>query len=226
MLTGRISDCGPCPYLPDRRFHAFEPDALPPGVSYRTLLDHRFRRSGQHLYRPVCPDCEACQPLRVPVAGFVPRTDQRRCLARNQDLGLAWAERGMDDERLALWRRYEMAVHGRPRDDLEETSLGEGGGVPGGELHARAADGRLVAVSVVDVVGNALSSVYCYYDPDQRRRALGTFMALAELAQARALGLTWWYPGFYVDGCAKMAYKRRFGPNELLVDGSWRPGLE
>ena len=74
--------------------------------------------------------------------------------------------------------------------------------------------------------GDALSSVYDYYDPDQRRRALGTLMALAELAQASVLGLTWWYPGFYVDGCAKKAYKRRFGPHEVLVDGRWQPRLE
>ena len=56
---------------------------------------------------------------------------------------------------------------------------------------ARDQGGRLFAVSVCDTVGDALSSVYCYYDPDERRRALGTFMALAEIAQCRRLALRW-----------------------------------
>ena len=78
-----------------------------------------------------------------------------------------------------------------------------------------------MAVSVIDLVGDALSSVYCYYEPSQRRRGLGTYMALAEIAYARANGIIWLYLGFYVADCAKMAYKKRFGPAELLVDGQW-----
>jgi arginyl-tRNA--protein-N-Asp/Glu arginylyltransferase len=222
VIHGRVFDCGPCPYLPDRRFQAFQPDALPAGVTYRELMDHGFRRSGAVLYRPMCAGCAACQPIRVAVAGFVPRRDQRRCAQRNADLAVTWAARGMDDERLPLWQRYEVAVHGRALADLDSGDhLAASGTVPGGELHARDAQGRLLAVSVVDVLGDALSSVYCYYEPTERARALGTFMALAELTWARAAGMVWWYPGFYVAGCAKMAYKARFGPAELLTDQGW-----
>lgn len=222
MISGHVYDCGPCPYLPDRRFHAFQPAALPEGISYRELMDHRFRRSGAVLYRPMCEGCDACQPIRLAVASFVPRRDQRRCAARNSDLSVRWAERGMDRERLDLWQRYEVAVHGRPLAELTSGDhLAESGAVPGGELHARDAAGHLLAVSVVDVVGDALSSVYCYYEPAARARALGTFMVLAEIAWAREQGLRWWYPGFYVAGCAKMTYKARFGPAEVLIDGAW-----
>ncbi len=97
------------------------------------------------------------------------------------------------------------------------------GGIPGGELHARDGTGRLVAVSVIDVIGDALSSVYCYYDPAERRRGLGTFMALAEIDHAKNSGLSWLYLGFYVAGCQKMMYKARFAPAEILADGAWQP---
>jgi arginine-tRNA-protein transferase len=209
--------------LPDRRFRAFLPEPNPPTtVDYRRLMDLRFRRSGDHVYLPMCQDCTACEPIRVAVAGFQPRADQRRIWKRNADLTVTFAERGFDAERAALYRRYQETVHGKADDNDAGGFLVTDGGIPGGELHARDAAGTLVAVSVIDLVGDALSSVYCYYDPDLRRRGLGTYMALAEIAFAQQAGLVWLYLGFYVAGCAKMTYKARFGPAEVMRDGAWQ----
>ena len=186
-------------------------------------MDLRFRRSGDHVYLPMCEGCEACQPIRVRVASFTAREDQRRCWARNQDLTVTFAARGFDAERAGLYRRYQTEIHDKDPGDEPNEFLVADGGITGGELHARDASGTLLAVSVIDVIGDALSSVYCYYDPAARRRGLGTFMALAEIAYAREQAITWLYLGFYVAGCAKMTYKKRFGPAELLVDGVWTP---
>ena len=221
-IHGVVVDCGPCPYLPDRQFHAFQPTTLPEGVGYRQLMDHRFRRSGTTLYLPSCPTCSACQPMRVATATFEPRADQRRSARRNADLVVTWSERGCEAERTALWRRYEMGVHHRSLDEDDDgASLALSGAVPGGELHARDATGRLLAVSVLDVFADAVSSVYCYYDPDERGRGLGTFMAVAEIAWAAGCNKAWWYPGFLVTECSKMSYKARFGPHQVLHEGVW-----
>lgn len=220
-MRGFLVDCGPCPYLPDRRFHAFHPDPNPPAVPYRELMDHRFRRSGPMVYAPMCTGCQACQPVRVEVAAFAPRRDQRRCQTRNADLTVTWQPRGFDAERSALYRRYQAGIHAKETEEDSGEYLVQDGGVAGGELHARDAGGRLLAVSVVDRFADALSSVYCYYDPDQSGRGLGTFMALAELAFCRQQGLRWWYLGFLVRDSPKMAYKARFLPQEVLEDGAW-----
>jgi arginine-tRNA-protein transferase len=221
-MRGIVYNCGPCPYLPGREFHAFHPLTEPErGLDYRALMDRRFRRSGGQLYRPMCPGCEACQPVRVDIQAFSPRRDQRRCSERNDDLAVSWMPRGLDAERLELFTRYQSAVHGRPVEEDAQGFLVVDGGIPGGELHARDHEGRLLAVSVCDTVGDALSSVYCYYEPDQRRRALGTFMVLSEIAQCRRLQLRWLYLGFLVRGCAKMEYKARFLPQEVLEAGVW-----
>lgn len=221
-LAGSLIDAGPCPYLPGRHFHAFvAAEAVDAGL-YRVLLDNCFRRNGTSFYRPSCPGCEACVPLRIAVAGFAPRRDQRRIWRRNADLTFTWHERGHDDERVALWRRYQAEVHGEDADDDPARFFAEDGGIPGGELHARDVAGRLLAVALCDVVGDAWSSVYCYWEPSARRRGLGTAMALAEIAAAAQHGLAWWYPGFWVAACPAMAYKARFGPAEALIDGCWR----
>lgn len=197
-------------------------------AAYRGLLDAGFRRSGAAVYAPFCPACRACRALRVPVAGFRPRRDQRRCAVRNRDLSFTLHSRGSDDERRALYARYQMTVHGGG-DAAGADGLLEDGGAPGGELHARDAGGRLLAVSVLDRWDDALSSVYCYWEPEAARRGLGTAMALAELALAARLGLRWWYPGYWIADCPAMAYKARFGPAEILQgdlrdgDLAWRP---
>jgi arginine-tRNA-protein transferase len=221
-MRGVVYHFGPCPYLPERDFHAFHPVPNPPAeVPYRQLMDWRFRRSGAHVYMPMCPSCDACRPIRVDVAAFEPRRDQRRCEARNADLVVSWQPRGLDDERKDLYQRYQTRVHGKDLEEDPSAFLVQDGGITGGELHARDAAGRLLAVSVCDQVGDALSSVYCYYDPDERERGLGTFMGLAEIAHCRASGLRWLYLGFLVRGCQKMEYKARFRPHEVLENGSW-----
>lgn len=217
-------DHGPCPYLPDRHFRAQCILADLDAETYRELLDRRFRRNSTIFYSPRCVGCVACRPLRVPVAEFRPRRDQRRAWQRCRDLVFSWQPRGADAEREQLWQRYQVQVHA-DKDPLLVcvVSLFDAG-IPGGELHARDRSGRLLAVSICDIVGDAWSSVYCYWEPEERRRGLGTVMAMAEIAEARARGLRWWYPGFWVEGCAKMAYKVRFQPAEILDDdGVWRP---
>ncbi len=228
-MHGFIVDAGPCPYLPDQRFHAFHPHpgdiGQPP---YRQLMDARFRRSGDHLYAPVCRTCDACRPLRVDVHAFQPRRDQRRNARRNADLIITWQPRGLDAERLELYHRYQAQVHGKSLDAEGDPStfLVADGGTLGGELHARNAAGTLLAVSSCDRFDDALSSVYCYYDPAHRDRALGTFMVLAELAFCRQHALPWLYLGFHIAGCGAMAYKARFVPHDLLVDGRWQRRTE
>jgi arginine-tRNA-protein transferase len=221
-MRGIVYNCGACPYLPEREFHAFHPVPNPPTeLPYRLLMDHRFRRSGGHLYLPVCPGCDSCQPIRVDAVAFMARDDQRRCLRRNRDLTVTWHERGFDAERADLYQRYQTMVHAKEPEADGGTFLSEDGGIAGGELHARDANGRLVAVSVLDRFDDALSSVYCYYDPTQPRRSLGTFMVLSEINHCRKNRLGWLYLGFLVRGCAKMEYKARYKPHEVLEGGIW-----
>jgi arginine-tRNA-protein transferase len=82
---------------------------------------------------------------------------------------------------------------------------------------------RLIAVAYVDALAEALSAIYCYYDPAEKARSLGTFNVLSLLASARERGLPHVYLGYYVAGCRSMEYKRNFRPNEVLrSDGTWR----
>lgn len=215
-----------CGYLPGRiaRFRAFTVRTMDGGV-HEQFMDAGFRRAGRLLYQPVCPGCRACTPIRIPVERFRPSRSQRRCLTRNADLVIEIDEPRLDDERVALYTRYQLERHREqvPPDRAELFQFLYDSPVRSIEVCLRDAQRRLLAVGICDVGPSSLSTVYCFYDTRQSKRGLGTFSALVEIEHARRLGLAYYYLGYWVPGCAAMEYKRSYRPYELLgIDGVWR----
>jgi len=92
------------------------------------------------------------------------------------------------------------------------------------EYCVRGEDGRpgdLLAVALTDVLGDGLSMVYSFYEPDAADRSLGTLMILDHISRARRMGLAYVYLGYWVRGSRKMDYKGRFLPQERLAPDGW-----
>lgn len=217
----------PCPYLPNEMASwqlAFWSEI--DSAAYQILMDSGFRRSGALYYRPDCPNCRACVPIRVRVADFVESRSQRRVRRRNADVQCSIGPPQISQEAYSLYRRYQEAVHNeRPASDPEEWARSLMASSIDTFVMSYRLHGRLIGQGVVDQTPDALSSVYFVYDPDEHRRSLGVFSCLREIDECRQRGLPFWYLGLHVSGCAKMAYKTQFRPYELLgADGRWRPG--
>lgn len=216
-----------CSYLAHRMARSVfvDPQLRLDPPRYGALLDAGFRRSGSYVYRPACGSCQECRPVRVPVAAFRTTRGQRRCARRNADLR-ASIETELNAEHFALYRRYLHARHPGGGMDPEDRDafrafLSSAWGCTE-ILSLRDAAGTLVAGAVIDRVPQGLSAVYTYFDPDQPDRSLGTYSVLAEIDRARTLGLAYLYLGYWVPGSAKMDYKRRFRPLEVLTATGWR----
>lgn len=214
-----------CPYLSDRFARLqFSAEPIDDAAVYQLLMDAGFRRNGFLYYRPSCPRCRACVPIRVPVSRFRPSRSQRRTWRRNQDVQVTVGPLSADHERYELYCRYQRTRH----NERQPSSWDEfRSGLCGSAIHtlefAYRLSGRLVGVGIVDACPDALSSVYFYYDPELHRRGLGIFSSMCEIAECRRRGLAWWYIGYYVAGSRKMEYKQSFRPHELLgADGVWR----
>jgi len=82
-------------------------------------------------------------------------------------------------------------------------------------------DGRLIGASLTDYIRSGLSGVYKFFEPDDDRLSLGTFIILWHVRRARELGLPYVYLGYLIRECRKMSYKARFAPLERLEGASW-----
>ncbi len=226
-----LSDAHGCSYLPERTAQTLfcDPHAPMNAALYDQLISKGFRRSGRYVYRPRCPACQACIPVRIPVALFTPDRSQRRTLARNQDLAVTPRAARFQSEHYELYRRYIQQRHpGGGMDQAGPEGYWEFLASPWArtyfyEFHR---DRQLVAVAIVDHLDAGLSAVYTFYDPElAQQRGLGTYAVLWQIDYARQLGLKWVYLGYWIGACVKMSYKSRYYPLEAYWEDRWQSEL-
>lgn len=231
-ISLRLGHEHPCDYRPGQLARMlYVPPELPVHRElYGQLLALGFRRSGDFFYRPHCRSCSACIPVRVPVARFAPNRSQRRVLRANREITVRSLPAGFREEHYQLYRRYLEARHPEgimaqsTRDDYRRFLCADWEGAGFYEFRVGP---TLVAVTATDHLGEALSAVYTFYEPDCPERSLGTFAVLWLIEEARRRALDWLYLGFWIKDCRKMAYKFNFRPLEARVGERWvrlRPG--
>uniref|UniRef100_A0A2R9C5P2 Arginyl-tRNA--protein transferase 1 n=1 Tax=Pan paniscus TaxID=9597 RepID=A0A2R9C5P2_PANPA len=133
----------------------------------------------------------------------------------------------------SLYVKYQVAIHQDPPDECGKTEVlltvvfcaetpPNGPDCGYGSFHQQYwLDGKIIAVGVIDILPNCVSSVYLYYDPDYSFLSLGVYSALREIAFTRQLHektsqLSYYYMGFYIHSCPKMKYKGQYRPSDLL----------
>ncbi len=219
-----------CPYL------AGHVARLPLRVPARPLtrpevdaaLSAGDRRQGVFLYRPSCPACQACEPIRIPVPDFAPSATHRRTLrAGDARFRLEIGRPVADERRAALYARHKWGRGLTTMDDQEETT----------DIETYAAflvesccesvefslwDGEhLVSVAVADRGDRSLSAVYCCFDPAYARFSPGTYTILKQWQHCLAQDVAHLYLGLYVADSAHLSYKANFVPHERRIEGAW-----
>ena len=219
----------PCPYLEGRQerkiLTKLKDDRAVP--LYDLLALNGFRRSHGWAYRPDCEGCRACVPVRVVVAGFQPSRSQRRAWRRNGHLHATWRPPQATAEQYAVFSRYVSSRHdGGDMADMswdDYRAMIEDAPVRSGVVEWRDPAGRLRAAMLVDRLGDGISAVYSFFEPEDASSSPGTFLVLDTIVQCKAQGLPYLYLGYWVAESRKMAYKSRFQPMEGLGMTGWYP---
>lgn len=215
-----------CVYFHDREATTLfaDPRAQMNRALYGLLMEHGFRRSGEHVYSPRCEDCQSCISIRVPVVEFKPNRSQRRNLKQNQQLEMSLIQASFRQEQYDLYERYVKNRH--PDGGMDDCSPEKyieflvSSWADTRFIEYREHD-RLVAVSVVDFVATGLSAVYTFYEPELESRGLGTYAILRQIQECQRLGLEYLYLGYWIEESPKMAYKTRYKPYEIFVNKHW-----
>jgi arginyl-tRNA--protein-N-Asp/Glu arginylyltransferase len=221
----------PCPYLPKREERKVFTHLIGRRAAALndTLTQSGFRRSQTIAYRPACENCRACVSVRVKVDEFRASKSLRRVLRHNWDIVGGVVRTEPTSEQYALFRAYLDARHGdggmADMTVLDYSMMVEDSHVETRLIEYRSLDldgqGPLAGVCLTDVLADGLSMVYSFYEPEEDKRSLGTFMILDHIERARELGLPHLYLGYWVQDSRKMAYKARFLPQERLGMNGW-----
>ena len=227
----------PCPYLPgkeERKVFTHLVGERAPELTER-LTQGGFRRSQSIAYRPACDGCRACVSVRVLVDEFRPTRSMKRVQESNADIVGNMRAAQPTAEQYSTFRAYlDTRHHDGGMVDmtvLDYAMMVEDSHVSTRMVEYRRRDpdsmftgrgkGDLLAVALTDVLGDGLSMVYSFFEPDEAARSLGTFMILDHIARARRMGLPHLYLGYWVEGSRKMDYKGRYLPQERLAPAGW-----
>lgn len=225
-LSFYASTAEPCSYLPNKKsISAFANPYMDMDTDiYNELIKFGFRRSGGYLYRPHCPDCNACISIRIQVDRHIFSRNDRKCLKRNQDLTLHTVDKRFSEEHFELYCRYINSRHkggsmeNPSRSDYHRFLISDWTESRFIELrHGEV----LLAVAVTDITSSGLSAVYTFFDPQQTQRSLGHFAILKQIELTRQYGLPYLYLGYWIEQCDKMRYKTRYQPAEVFINESW-----
>ena len=217
-----------CAYYNDRQCQNVIPD---PNIemhadTYEQLGVIGFRRSGDHVYRPHCPDCNACKACRINIQQFRLSRNLKRCLKQNQQVSLNAVDAAYTDEYFQLYKKYlnhrhaDGSMKDPTADDFKNFLICEWSDTRFLELRE---NGQLLAIAVVDKILNGYSAVYTFFDPDYASRSLGTFAILQEIEYCKDNNQPYLYLGYWIDQHPKMHYKSRFSALELFEHNLWLP---
>jgi arginyl-tRNA--protein-N-Asp/Glu arginylyltransferase len=216
----------PCPYLPDRQ--ARLPLRLPTRritpPEFDQLLELGDRRSGYGVYRATCGSCHECRPIRIPVDEFTPSTSQKRSLKKNEFVTVQVGYATCTPAHLDLYNRHKtgrgLSRSGEPMSESSYRQWMVESCAQTVEMRYFVSS-KMIAVSVLDIGEDSVSSVYHYFDPEESRRSLGVYSVLWEIDWCRGRGIKWYYLGYYVRDCDHLNYKANYLPNEIKMDDGW-----
>lgn len=221
-----LSEEQPCSYLDDE---VAQPVFVHPAFAistaiYSELVQQGFRRSGDNVYAQNCPNCSACIPVRLKVAGFKPNRSQKRCWQKNSNTQVAIKPAEFNRQHYDLYLRYQSVRH--QGGTMQNSTKSE-------YIHFLKSawcntafveftiNGELAAIAVVDQLDNALSAVYTFFDPKFASYSLGIYAVLWQIEWAKQQQKEFLYLGFWIKACKKMSYKSDYQPLQILKDKLW-----
>jgi len=220
-----------CPYISGQTFvqeYFLAMDISP--VQQESFLNVGWRHFGYFYFRPRCPHCRACRPLRVRVADFSPSKSQRRTLRKNDATVSRLDHVAYHPRFYEIYTKHNLYRFGRQKLEDDEIQFKQNFFYQSTRqaLSLYFSGEEFIGIGFLDIAARSLSSIYFAFDTDYESLAPGTYSILKEISTARENSYSYYYLGFYVKECSRMAYKARFKPFELFdsESGLWIDGTD
>ena len=222
-----VTEQHPCSYLDKRNSQSafVHPSFSLNTAIYSQLIEQGFRRSGNEVYTPHCPTCSECIATRLIVNSFTPNRNQKRCIKKNQQTTVIVKPAKFEQAHYDMYMRYQKHKHkdGDMADSSKDDYINFLASSWCNTLFVEfSINKELAAVAIVDLLDNALSAVYTFFEPRFSQYSLGTYAVLWQQNHAQKLELEHVYMGFWVENCRKMSYKIQFQPMQGFIANEWK----
>ena len=225
LLNLRITRSHECAYLENREEQRLAADISEVPELHDQLAESGFRRVENWVYRPVCNECNSCLPIRIDAQNFILSKNLRRILLKNSQLQMSLNDKNADEESFELFKIYLKSRH---KDGQMATmsysdfhSMIHNSPIETFMIKYRDQKNTLTACLLMDAQRDGLSAVYSFFDPNLKQQSLGTFLVLSAIDLTKKSSKKWLYLGYLVRNSQKMAYKARFKPYQLYLNGHW-----
>jgi arginine-tRNA-protein transferase len=188
----------------------------------QALIERGYRRFGKMYFRPICSECSECQSIKIDVENYKFSKSARRVLKKAQDVKSYIQTPTMTEEHLKLFEKYHLFMKDKKGWTYNETTADHyyNSFVIGHENYGHEVlyflEGELIAVDLIDILDDGISSIYFYYDPDFAHLSLGKFSLYNQIKYAQHTGKKWIYLGYYVKDCPSLSYKAEYTPFSTL----------
>lgn len=194
------------------------------------LWANGWRHFGSYFFRynltVMGDEPKAIIALRTDLAAVQLSKSQRRNWRRNSDLTVNIQPVIVDEAKETLFNLHRQRFDEHIPEHIYTFLSLEPDKVPCPcyEVGVYSTDGRLLAVSFMDVGEEAISSVYALFDPYEAQRGLGIFTMLLEIKWAQAHGKRYYYTGYTTTTSSRYDYKKCFyGLSYYDFLTYWRP---
>ncbi len=215
-----------CSYIPGNEQTTHYKIIQECGIEYNAhLVERGWRRFGNMFFRPMCASCDACESLRIDVKNYSFSKSERRVIKKNSKIKTLLRRPTASHQHIALFEKYHDYMHEKRGWDKQAINIKNyymsfvnGYNEYGFEVLFFDEE-KLIAVDLIDILPNGISSIYFYYDPDYSHLSLGKYSMLRQISYAKSNDLEWIYMGYYVSECQSLAYKSDYKPY-MTLEGS------
>lgn len=191
-------------------------------LSYQNMLERGWRRFGRMHFVPECKTCDKCVSMRIDVKNYKFSKSEKRVIAKNKDTKLYIRQPSITMEHLNLYDKYHRFMNDKkdwPYSPIEVDDYIKSY-VDGKEEYSKeflyVRDDKLIGVALVDILPEAVSAIYCYYDHAYSDLSIGKFSILAQIKIAKELNIPYIYLGYWIKEHFSMGYKEAYAPFEIL----------
>jgi len=199
------------------------------GQHCHELIERGFRRFGKIFFRPICPQCNECKSIKIDVQNYAFSKSARRVLKKGKEITTYIQKPRLTQEHLKIFELYHQYMHKKKGWEYKNItpehyyqSFVDGDNSFGYEILYFYQE-KLIAVDLIDMLQDGISSIYFFYNPYYSHFSLGKLSLYKQIQLAQQTHKQWIYLGYYVKDCPSLSYKAQYKPY-LVLQG--RPSLK